>query len=245
MCTKKKTSTFPLQPAPQSRCKTHRGRGLAARGTAALPCTAADGMWRGFCSLDAVALQAVCQTRVLTLQADTWRTRSTLRAAICATASSAPCALRTLRTKCAVGSCSSLPPACFCTDPLESQASLPQSSTTAASFPGACSPCRALSGVACPYGGAPRARQQRHPRRTHRPRQTHSRPAYAPLPDAASQAQHECPLPMPAFLAALRGARCGSAAGPSGATAEHLHTLLDCSMRLLSVSQMLRSQLAF
>ncbi|CAE7607217.1 unnamed protein product [Symbiodinium sp. CCMP2592] len=51
---------------------------------------------------------------------------------------------------------------------------------------------------------------------------------YAALPDAvlAFQAEHECPLPMPAFLAALRGARRGSAAGPSGTTAEH-RTLLD------------------
>ena len=36
-----------------------------------------------------------------------------------------------------------------------------------------------------------------------------------------------CPLPLPAFLACLRTARRGAAAGPSGATNEHLCTLLD------------------
>ena len=61
----------PLQEAPRPRPGRVRRSDVAA-----------DGMWRGFCSLDAVAFQAVCQTRVLTLQAAPWRTRSTLRAAM-------------------------------------------------------------------------------------------------------------------------------------------------------------------
>ena len=36
-----------------------------------------------------------------------------------------------------------------------------------------------------------------------------------------------CPLPLAAFVEGLRGARRGSAAGPSGATNEHLRILLD------------------
>ncbi|CAE7730172.1 unnamed protein product [Symbiodinium sp. CCMP2592] len=52
---------------------------------------------------------------------------------------------------------------------------------------------------------------------------------YAPLPQdiATYQADDPCPFPLPAFVACLRSARRGAAAGPSGATNEHLRILLD------------------
>ncbi|CAE7683973.1 unnamed protein product [Symbiodinium sp. CCMP2592] len=52
---------------------------------------------------------------------------------------------------------------------------------------------------------------------------------YAPLPQdiATYQAADPCPFPLPAFVACLRSARRGAAAGPSGATNEHLRILLD------------------
>ena len=52
---------------------------------------------------------------------------------------------------------------------------------------------------------------------------------YGPLPSevASYQPQEPCPFPLPAFLAGLRKARRGAAAGPSGATNEHLRILLD------------------
>ena len=52
---------------------------------------------------------------------------------------------------------------------------------------------------------------------------------YDPMPsEIANFAPHEpCPQSLPAFLACLRTARRGAAAGPSGATAEHLRILLD------------------
>ena len=50
---------------------------------------------------------------------------------------------------------------------------------------------------------------------------------YDPMPSKiANFAPHE-PCPLSAFLACLRTARRGAAAGPSGATAEHLRILLD------------------
>ena len=62
-------------------------------------------------------------------------------------------------------------------------------------------------------------------------RDPHRRPPepYDPMPsEIANFAPHEpCPLSLPAFLACLRTARRGAAAGPSGATAEHLRILLD------------------
>ena len=52
---------------------------------------------------------------------------------------------------------------------------------------------------------------------------------YAPLPEAAPRhvPEEQCPVPLPAFLDGLRAAPRGSAAGPSGATNEHLRILLD------------------
>ena len=52
---------------------------------------------------------------------------------------------------------------------------------------------------------------------------------YAQLPQdiAAFRADSPCPFPLPAFVACLRTARRGAAAGPSGATNEHLRILLD------------------
>ncbi|OLP82880.1 hypothetical protein AK812_SmicGene36427 [Symbiodinium microadriaticum] len=52
---------------------------------------------------------------------------------------------------------------------------------------------------------------------------------YAPLLQdiAAFRADSPCPFPLPAFVACLRTARRGAAAGPSGATNEHLRILLD------------------
>ncbi|CAE7314420.1 unnamed protein product [Symbiodinium sp. CCMP2592] len=52
---------------------------------------------------------------------------------------------------------------------------------------------------------------------------------YAPLPQdiATYQAADPCPFPLPAFVACLRSARRGAAAGPSGATNEHVRILLD------------------
>ena len=52
---------------------------------------------------------------------------------------------------------------------------------------------------------------------------------YSPMPAEvlAFQAPDPCPLPLQSFVACLRGARRGSAAGPSGMTNEHLRTLLD------------------
>ena len=52
---------------------------------------------------------------------------------------------------------------------------------------------------------------------------------YGPLPPelASQQPAAPCPLPLPAFLACLRTARRGAAAGPSAATNEHLRALLD------------------
>ena len=52
---------------------------------------------------------------------------------------------------------------------------------------------------------------------------------YGPLPPEVANYQPEepCPFLLPAFLAGLRKARRGAAAGPSGATNEHLRILLD------------------
>ena len=62
-------------------------------------------------------------------------------------------------------------------------------------------------------------------------RDPHRRPPaeYAPLtPDVTGfQPAEPCPFPLPAFVACLRSARRGAAAGPSGATNEHLRILLD------------------
>ena len=57
-----------------------------------------------------------------------------------------------------------------------------------------------------------------------RPAETHG-----PMsPDiAAFQPGEPCPFPLHPFLTCLRTARRGAAAGPSGATNEHLRTLLD------------------
>ncbi|CAE7224957.1 unnamed protein product [Symbiodinium sp. CCMP2592] len=52
---------------------------------------------------------------------------------------------------------------------------------------------------------------------------------YAPLPQAPLQHNPDqaCPLPLQAFLDSLRSARRSFAAGPSGATNEHIRVLLD------------------
>ena len=52
---------------------------------------------------------------------------------------------------------------------------------------------------------------------------------YAPLAEATLRhaPDHPCPLPQLAFLECLRSARRGSAAGPPGATNEHLRIPLD------------------